>query len=551
MNSTIKTICIIALLLGPIFQVKAEDEKIVKSAIKEVTVFLSGAQVTRTSKVTLLPGTNMLKIENLSADVNPNSIQVKGNKKFTILSVNHQINYLKGAATTEEIEIVKDSLDDFKFQLDMERSMKNVYSEEKNMLLANRVIRGNEAGVIVEDLKEMANYYRERLREIQYKLLEIERKEKDLNKEIARLKQQLSALNYQTAKPTSEIIISVKADDRITTDLDVSFVVSSASWTPVYDVRSDDVDGPVQLTYKAKVLQNTGNDWEDVKIKLSTGNPTQSSTMPDLNPWVLDLGQPVALYAVREISNKRLEFKGAEEKTPAVRDDVSGGARMEDGLWADGSTTLAGFTNMSQSSVNTEFDIKVPYSIYSDGKHYDVEIQKHNVPAQYNYYAAPKFDNDAFLLARLVSWDELNLLSGTANIYFQGTFVGTSYIDTHTTNDTLDISMGRDKSIVVQRTKVKDFTKRQTIGSSKKITLGMELTLRNTKNKTVVVNLEDQIPVSNRKEIEVEALETSDANYNEETGKLEWHVILGPGETKKFVFKYQVKYPKNMAIKNL
>ena len=240
------------------------------------------------------------------------------------------------------------------------------------------------------------------------------------------------------------------------------------------------------------------------------------------------------------MSNRSYEIEEAEDEAmpmAGLADNDDRSARLD--------------VRVSQGTVNTEFKIETPYTIASDGQYNAVEIQTHALPAEYEYYTAPKFEKAAFLLGKVTNWNELNLLSGKANIYYDGTFIGSSNIDADITKDTMELSLGRDPSVAVERKKIKDFCKNSVIGGSKKTTLGLEVTVRNGKSVPISIVVQDQIPISNTKEIEVTALETSGAKHNTETGLLEWVLELGPGESKSLIFKYQVKYPKSKTISNL
>jgi uncharacterized protein (TIGR02231 family) len=171
--------------------------------------------------------------------------------------------------------------------------------------------------------------------------------------------------------------------------------------------------------------------------------------------------------------------------------------------------------------------------------------------ATYEYSTAPKLDRDAFLVAMATGWEEFNLLPGEANIFFEGTFVGTSFIDPNSVKDTLSISMGRDKRVVVQRDKLKDFSTRRTIGSNQRDSYAWEISVRNTKSEIVQIVVEDQIPVSQNNQIEVTVQDVGGAKYNKDTGKLTWALSLKTNETKKVVFKYEVKYPKDANVSGL
>jgi uncharacterized protein (TIGR02231 family) len=154
-------------------------------------------------------------------------------------------------------------------------------------------------------------------------------------------------------------------------------------------------------------------------------------------------------------------------------------------------------------------------------------------------------------MARATGWEEYNLLPGQANIFFEGTFVGKSFIDPNNTKDTLSISLGRDKRIVVKREKLKDLTSRNFIGSTKKESYAYEISIRNTKAESVKIIIEDQIPVSQNTQIEVSLQDASGAKYSKQTGKLIWEWELKANESKKLVYKFEVKYPKDKQISGL
>ena len=180
-----------------------------------------------------------------------------------------------------------------------------------------------------------------------------------------------------------------------------------------------------------------------------------------------------------------------------------------------------------------------------------VDIRKYDLNASYLYSVAPKLDMDAFLLAKGTGWEEFSLLPGEANIFFEGTFVGKTAINPNSIKDTLAISLGRDKRIVVKREKVKDFTTRKAIGSNIRETYSYELSVRNTKQEPIQIIVEDQVPVSQNSQIEVLVTDSGGAAYNKDTGKLQWIWTLQPNETKKAAFKFEVKYPKDKQISGL
>ncbi|HAR19095.1 MAG TPA: mucoidy inhibitor-like protein, partial [Cytophagales bacterium] len=214
-------------------------------------------------------------------------------------------------------------------------------------------------------------------------------------------------------------------------------------------------------------------------------------------------------------------------------------------------TSSASHTTLTQTTLSAEYEISIPYTIPSSGRQEVVEIQQYSLSAFYQHSTVPKVDNDAFLLAGLTGWDKLNLLPGNSNIYFENTYVGQAYIDPQNTSDTLYVSLGRDKKVVVKRENVKDFTSKKTLGTFKKDEYAYEIVIRNGKSESIFIELEDQLPISKNSDIEVEVLDKGEGNYNSEFGKLLWKLKINPSETKKLRFRFSVKYPKNKQIMGL
>ena len=524
-----------------------------KTTIKKVTVFLSGAEVHRNGKLTILPGVNQLKLTGLSSCIKSSSVQASlTNDNLTILSVDHKNNYLTENTSTPRIAIIKDSLDNMALKYKIRESLERVYFEEKNMLLTNKSIGGRDTGVDIENLMEMADFYRKRLTEVETKLLDIEQEKADINKTIISLKAHLEQLNVVKTNFTSEIIIKVSSKLRITTDLDVSYIVTKAGWMPKYDIRAENTTDPIGLTYKADVFQNTGNDWDNVNLTLSTGDPSLNNTQPELAAWYLYFQNK---YNVRDYKMPLIERED-EYYLDAIQ--VRGAREMATiacysikSLPLRASKSAANFTNYTENAVNAEFAIEIPYSILSNNEFSTVEIQQYDLPAKFEHYAAPKLDNDAFLLARITDWGEYNLLPGDVNVYFEGTSVGTSYLNTAIIDDTLAVSMGRDKGVVVKRDRIKDFCKTTGIGSNKKTIRGYKLSIKNNKSTTIELTLLDQMPISSNKQIEVNIVDYGEAKYNKENGELKWVLKLAPGESREINYRFAVKYPKNKIVGNL
>lgn len=201
-----------------------------------------------------------------------------------------------------------------------------------------------------------------------------------------------------------------------------------------------------------------------------------------------------------------------------------------------------------QRSTTMEFSIDAPFSIPADGVAHSVSVQNHTIPATYKHYSTPKLDRDAFLYARTTGWEDLNLLPGEANVFFEGTYVGKSFLDLDQPKDTLDISLGRDKGVTVERVKRKTTNEKALIGSKRTVSVGWDITVRNTKGMPVELELRDQYPLSPRSEVEVKLVDNGGADVNDQTGMLTWKLNVAAKESKKVGFGYTVKYPKDMPV---
>ncbi len=321
----------------------------------------------------------------------------------------------------------------------------------------------------------------------------------------------------------------------------INYVVAHAGWTPTYDIMADDVKSPVKLYYKANIHQNCGVNWNNVRLTLSTGNPDEGVQAPTLNPWYLSFNEqkkmmlfsaPKAVYDTMYIADPVTE----SDQYKIVRKDEA---------------TIDDHVTVDNGGVNTSFDIDLPYTIPTDGKEYLIAVKKYDVPASYRYFAAPKLDNDAFLQADITQWEDLNLLPGTTNIFYEGAYVGQGAIDVHNLKDTMTISLGRDKKVVVKRERDVKLRSSKTIGANVKETFAYTITVRNTRKEPISITLHDQQPVTTEKDIVVEDKETGGADYNEQTGLMKWTMQINANETKKTGFGYTIKYPKGKTVANL
>lgn len=532
-----KTFALLLMVISATSIAFAQQEKKVESTITNATVFLTKGQVYRKVETKVESGKTDLVLSGLSSSIEPQSIQVTGKGNFVLLGQTLRHNYLDDENMPRGLKVLKDSLDYYQRQLTLENSQREILTKEEQMVLSNQKIGGANQNLTAAELKAMADFFRSRLTELVSAKMKVDIRIAKYNERIQKIRRQVDEQTNYLSTNTAEIVVSVSSSASTSVELVVSYVVPGAGWTPVYDLRAINTKSPIKLNYKATVYQTTGEDWKNVRLKLSTANPNLTGQKPELAIWYLNF------YDYRP---KNLGFGAVHRSAPAMEkamDDFPSASQE--------SEVLADYVTPIETTLNTEFDINLPYNIHSSNNGVMVDIRSDELKADYIHAVSPKLDNDVFLIARSTGWEDLSLLPGEASIFFEGTFVGKSTIDPNSITDTLSLSLGRDNRITVKREKLKDFSSRSFIGTNKREKFAYEISIRNTKTEPATIMVEDQVPVSQNNQIEVSVEDVGGAKWNKDTGKLTWEITLAAGETKKLRYAFEVKYPKDRRILTL
>ena len=285
-------------------EAQVNSEKVLTTQISEVTVFTQGAQIVRRGSTTIPMGESIIKVSSLSPFVNPNSISVKAMGDFTILSVNHKINYLNEVKKDKKIDSLKSLLGNLDLEISQIENNQEVLDEKLGLLNANKNIGGNN-GFSITELRLVVQFYEEQISQIKTKALGNELEIKKLQEKRRKTQNEISLIDSNEDLPTSEIFVKVKSEKNIEGSFEISYPVSNAGWFPKYDIRISDVDTPLKLEYKADVFQHTGIDWKNVNLKLSTADPNESGVLPQLKKWVLNFDRNTIR---RDYSNRNTLF---------------------------------------------------------------------------------------------------------------------------------------------------------------------------------------------------------------------------------------------------
>ncbi|MBU2996372.1 mucoidy inhibitor MuiA family protein [Cellulophaga baltica] len=651
------------------------------SKIKEVTVYLNSALVEREATIKLKQGTSEYVFTGLSHKIDESSIQVSGLQSTSILSIAYDINYLNDELEFKNGDELKQHIETLELEIALLKNSILGLNEEEKVIKANRAVQSNSENLDLDKIKSISTYYRKRITEIKNQVYKTNLKINVLNDSIKIIKKQRAEKNNEPLIPKGEITIKFDAPLAAQLDLELKYTVNDAGWIPNYDIKSKKLNDPLSLAYKAHVFQQTGVQWDNVSLILSTGNPKKYTIKPNVSSHYLNFGprKPVytqvkkhkynynptvklvtgivtdesgsplpgcnvivsgtnvgaqtdfdGMYAINVDKGKELSFStigfksesipiyssvintrleensemleevvvvgyGTSDISRKVSGSVSGvrirgnsyventpplyiidGVPVDNFLEDDldkneiqnieilkdvnataiyGSRATNGVVvittkkSTAQDGItSTQFKIKKPYTVVSDGDITAIEINTYKLETKYEFFAAPLINENVFLTASFSDWEKLNLIPGEANIYFDGSYAGKTTIDPYTLKKEMTISLGVDSNVTVSRKQGKNFKSKSFTGSNRILNRTYNLEVKNNKILNIDLVLMDRIPISQNKEIKVDDIITNNAIYDKEKGLLTWKMKLASQQEIKESFSFEVKYPKGKSI---
>ena len=664
----------ISAVIGSCFllQVNAQNETKEYAAIQQVTVFKSGAQVQHNKKVNLGSGKQTIVFEKLTDFVDPNSVQLKCSENATILSIRLRKNFDDVSIQKQDVDKLNDKRKVLENEEQKLRDEYYVLLKDEEVLNLNKQFGSQQQGVKIAELKEASTFFHAKNTEIRVRKAQLEDEIEAIIRKINTIEQEISTRRSLPVINYTEIEVELEVQKAGETNFEFSYITPNASWKPYYDMRSSGVGSPILLEAKGLVTQNTGIEWKNIKLVLSTNDPYDNTQEPLISQWnlnyytpvpqrqivqrvrpvydysgevihgeVLDqvTGEPLAFakiamnsnqsnYVMSDISGKfsftvprgergfQVSYLGYTSQSLSINspyvkialypEDVAMEALPEPVYWGDISvsdeaieaekndqgyfsstrklsdlesrqvkiskkqlsrmpkrnvnhvaSTVGGvnqeFYNTpvaaaQQKDLRMEYVIETPFTIPSDNSDHRVAIAVYTMNANYEYHAVPKLDKNVYLVAQVNGWEKLNLLPGESNLYFDGTYIGKSYVDVNSTKDTMSFSLGQDKKVLVERTRSQEMSKTRLIGSRYKYDVTWDFVVRNNGGAEIPMIVKDHFPVSVNEDIKVKEGEFEGATKEENSHILTWKFTLKKGETKKFKFNYSVDYGRNQPV---
>ncbi|HXB06584.1 MAG TPA: DUF4139 domain-containing protein [Puia sp.] len=597
-----RPLSVFILLLALFFTASAgEGQRVIPATLRSATVYRSGAELTHTASVHLERGANDVIIGDLSNAIDIASIRIGCTATVTVMSATFSTDHLEPETGSSFIKKLQDSLAVIRKEVVRLEVLAKSANELLELLDSNKKLGNATTGVTVTELAKMMDYYQQKEVELRTEISGYNERTTQLNQLALRLTQQIGEGERKNASTAGSLVLQLLSPMTGPCDLTISYLTMAAHWEPSYDLKVENSTDPLHIFYKARVVQTSGIDWKHVKLSLSTSIPSQGGNAPvlktrflqfaevvvgygttsslgfastyenrlslnlkksDLQESVILRGAPSStaaagpLYVVNGQTVSKEEFDKIDprviKKVDVLKDKdataIYGSQAAAGAIIVTLKDELGDYVSVNDRTMDAVFDIDIPYDVPGNGMEQGVTLKEYQLPCVYQYYAAPGVDRDAYLLGQLTGWEKLNLLPGEAGIMVEGTYIGKSRIDPNSIQDTLNLTLGRDKRIVVKKEKITDYSSVKFLGSSKKQVFTYQITVRNNKKEKIRMLVKDQYPISSNKDIEAELLESSGATVNPETGILTWNLELAPGESRSYRISYSVKFPKDKVL---
>ncbi|OAE54586.1 hypothetical protein A7J67_16325 [Achromobacter xylosoxidans] len=525
------------------------------SSIGAVTVYQDRAVVTRAASSELAAGEHELILDNLPASLQENSLQVsaKSTGQATLLDVKVSDVYQTDTANerVRSIEAQIDKLAARQAALDDEAA---VLDNQRELILMMQ--RGatepakDGARITLDELKAIQTLSAESLATTLAGLRRVAEQKTALEREMTALQTQLGQVRGDAGRRTKKVALRVGMARAGKLDLTLSYAVAGARWTPAYDARLRPADRQVDLGYFGVIRQNTGEDWNNVKLTLSTARPSLGGAAPTLRPWIIDVAapppppRPVAAPAPAavqaEMHAKRAPRASAMEDSAMLPEPQAEAIELST-------------AQVQNAATSASFQIRNPATLLSDNTTQRVAIATAKLPATLQYQSTPAMRETAYLTAQASNNTDFPFLAGPLNTFLDDAFVATGAMKAVMPGEKLELALGADEGISIKRQLVNRYTESTGFsGSGKRVTYEYKITVKNNKTTKEQVSFKDHLPISRNEKIVVKLLSPADRDIKrEEDGKLVWEWEIEPGKSRETVLKFSVDYPGDIDVSGL
>ena len=529
-----------ALLLALPMSPASADTLNAVSRIDKVTVYPDRALVHRVASQAIPAGEHELVFSNLPADMDENSLQFNANASGAGLQILHVSTTPDYQQATEpgghnevagQIDALSRQIARLDDQIKVDDSQINFIRNYQN----GHSVQSRDVPALSHDaFLDLMKFTEENLLKVLQTRRDHLQEKEQLLARIKVLEQRQEQLTGSARNETRKVVVTLNAAQPATINSVLSYVVDGAAWSPVYDARYDSGSGKLALNYFGQISQSTSEDWSDVALTLSTAQPVTGVSLPQLQPWRVDVAAPAAPAPV-------VRMAARQSAAPAA-------AAME---MADSASYVP--ANAQTSSTNTTFEVPGKQTIRTGGQQQRVSLTTLSETAELSYELVPSKAPAVFATVKVNNEKDFPLLAGSVNAFFDNEFIAASDIKTVFPKEKLELAMGVDQAISVKREPLQRFTESTGLtGSGTRLTYEYKTVIRNNRKQPVELVLHDRFPVSADEKIDIKRLEPTGSGIAlKGDGRYEQKLTLGAAEERTVLLKFTVQYPKSLDVQGL
>jgi conserved hypothetical protein len=529
-----------------------------ESQIRAVTVYADRAVVTRTGEVRI-PAAGVVEIlfERLPAGLVDESLQVtgRGQAGAALLDVTPRTTFVD-FTPNDRVKALEDEIRALDRQDREFDDRANVLAQQRDYIVkiqTSSTTTGRDAHPITapDIWLKMLDFTEQKLGEISAEVRTLDARREELRIRRAALQQQLDQLRGGGGRSYKTVAIRLDAQNAGALELTLRYTVHGAYWTPNYDVRVSTTDRSARLGYFGLVRQQTGEDWPDVELTLSTARPSLGGAAPELQPWIVQQRPFLPVATAAPAPGFDASIRQGALKVGQASTRFSGDTPELANFYTNNVTARAAAVETHATSAS--FKVAVASTIPSDNSPQKVPIATATLALAPEYRTTPKLQPAAFLTAKVTNSTDYPLLAGSMNVFLDDTFVASSTLRTVMPREQFDLALGADDGLSVKRTLNNRFTEDTGVMSkSKRVTYDLTLTLQNNKRTPAKIVVRDQLPVSRHEKIVVKQLAPDERQLKPDAeGVLQWTLDLQPGEKRELPLRFSIEHPADFNVEGL
>lgn len=511
--------------------------------VSEAVVYLKGAKVVATANISLKKGKNLVRLENLPRDLNSSTLNFQLPKSVDLLSVKPELQTRnQNVVAKEELRLLEEikknnrQIEFYNWQIKVLSNSKAKRNKKSTKKLNRKLGKTNSSSV--DKLIKLTDYYAN-------KVVAFDEAVNRLNEKSKMLESQNKLLNEQVSKSRTvysknlglDILLELDSDLDQSFELNMSYLVEQAGWIPTYTLHAQSDKQAVEIKLSSKIYQNTGQDWNEIKLSVSSYRPNLTTQRPILHPmYIREFSHPLTNFQTTSLTNSY------QSLMPLSMDTEFTGTL--DSNLANEFT----WNTVVESPLSVIYEMNRKQAIQSQMDAQHVLLDYREVAAEYVYHAVPFISNEVHLLVKIKNWNELNLMGGEAFLFLDDNYLGKTLINSSYSTNELPISLGTEERIMIRRIRMANQGEKHSKVAEESGVQSFQITYKNNLNFNIKLEILDQLPLSLSNRIVLSDRKYEDAIFAESTGALLWERELSAGESGKINFSFRVTHDKGMSI---